>query len=57
MCKADIRLHDLVLTASVASRLLAHSTCPSTDDACMNTFSAGQITRMNSQWGTFRAGK
>ncbi|MDC3988558.1 zinc metalloprotease [Polyangium jinanense] len=26
-----------------------------TDDACMNTFSAGQITRMQSQWDTYRA--
>jgi len=27
-----------------------------TDDACMNTFSAGQITRMQNQWDTYRAG-
>jgi hypothetical protein len=28
-----------------------------TDDACMNTFSAGQIARMDSFWTTYRAGK
>ena len=28
-----------------------------TDDACMNTFSAGQATRMQSQWTQYRAGK
>ena len=27
------------------------------DDACMNTFSAAQTTRMNSMWTTYRAGK
>ena len=25
-----------------------------TDDSCMNTFSAGQITRMQNQWATYR---
>jgi hypothetical protein len=25
-----------------------------TDDSCMNTFSAGQISRMNAQWSTYR---
>jgi hypothetical protein len=28
-----------------------------TDDSCMNTFSAGQITRTDSQWSTYRLGK
>lgn len=28
-----------------------------TDDACMNTFTAGQFTRMDSMWATYRAGK
>ena len=28
-----------------------------TDDSCMNTFSAGQIARMDSFWATYRAGK
>ena len=28
-----------------------------TDDACMNTFTAGQFTRMLAQWSTYRAGK
>ncbi|GAB4037880.1 MAG: zinc metalloprotease [Rubrivivax sp.] len=28
-----------------------------TDDACMNTFSAGQNARMNAQWTQYRAGK
>jgi hypothetical protein len=28
-----------------------------TDDACMNTFSAGQNSRMNAQWAQYRAGK
>ncbi len=28
-----------------------------TDDACMNTFSAGQGERMNSSWSTYRAGR
>ncbi|MEQ1932977.1 MAG: zinc metalloprotease [Fimbriimonadaceae bacterium] len=28
-----------------------------TDDSCMNTFSAGQGTRMSSQWDTYRQGK
>lgn len=28
-----------------------------TDDSCMNTFSAGQISRMNSQWTAYRSGK
>jgi hypothetical protein len=28
-----------------------------TYDSCMNTFSAGQNSRMNSQWNTYRAGK
>jgi hypothetical protein len=28
-----------------------------TDDACMNTFSSGQATRMQGQWATYRAGK
>lgn len=28
-----------------------------TDDACMNTFSAGQGTRMQAMWSTYRAGK
>ncbi|UQA60557.1 zinc metalloprotease [Polyangium aurulentum] len=27
-----------------------------TDDKCMNTFSPGQITRMQTQWDTYRAG-
>ncbi|HEX2704158.1 MAG TPA: zinc metalloprotease [Candidatus Lustribacter sp.] len=26
-----------------------------TDDVCMNTFSAGQVTRMQNQWVTYRA--
>jgi hypothetical protein len=25
-----------------------------TDDACMNTFSTGQDTRMNTMWTTYR---
>ncbi len=28
-----------------------------TDDSCMNTFSAGQCSRMQSMWATYRAGK
>ena len=28
-----------------------------TDDACMNTFSAGQGSRMQAMWSTYRAGK
>jgi hypothetical protein len=28
-----------------------------TDDACMNTFSPGQVSRMNSAWAAYRAGK
>ena len=28
-----------------------------TDDSCMNTFSAGQNTRMSSQWSAYRLGK
>jgi hypothetical protein len=28
-----------------------------TDDSCMNTFSAGQKTRMNTMWSQYRAGK
>ena len=28
-----------------------------TDDACMNTFSAGQISRAQSMWATYRQGK
>jgi hypothetical protein len=28
-----------------------------TDDACMNTFSAGQFSRMQGQWSTYRQGK
>jgi hypothetical protein len=28
-----------------------------TDDSCMNTFSAGQISRTDSQWSTYRLGK
>ena len=28
-----------------------------TDDACMNTFSTGQNTRMQAQWDAYRAGK
>lgn len=28
-----------------------------TDDPCMNQFSAGQITRMDSMWSTYRLGK
>jgi hypothetical protein len=28
-----------------------------TDDSCMNQFSAGQTTRINSYWATYRAGK
>lgn len=28
-----------------------------TDDSCMNTFSAGQDSRMNAQWTQYRAGK
>lgn len=28
-----------------------------TDDACMTTFTAGQGTRMQAQWATYRAGK
>ncbi len=28
-----------------------------TDDACMNTFSAGQVARIDSMWATYRAGK
>lgn len=28
-----------------------------TDDACMNTFSTGQNSRMNAQWTQYRAGK
>jgi len=28
-----------------------------TDDACMNTFSAGQISRVQSMWATYRQGK
>ncbi len=28
-----------------------------TDDACMDQFSAGQGTRINGQWATYRQGK
>ena len=28
-----------------------------TDDSCMNTFTTGQCTRMQSMWATYRAGK
>jgi hypothetical protein len=28
-----------------------------TDDACMNTFSAGQVTRAQGAWVTYRQGK
>ena len=28
-----------------------------TDDACMNTFSAGQLSRMRAQWDAYRSGK
>jgi hypothetical protein len=28
-----------------------------TDDACMNGFSAGQVSRMKSMWMSYRAGK
>ncbi len=28
-----------------------------TDDACMNTFTAGQSTRMDSMWTSYRLGK
>jgi hypothetical protein len=28
-----------------------------TDDSCMNTFSAGQTSRMDSMWATYRAGR
>ena len=28
-----------------------------TDDSCMNTFSAGQISRMRAQWDAYRSGK
>lgn len=29
----------------------------STDDSCMNTFTAGQCSRVNSMWNTSRAGR
>jgi hypothetical protein len=28
-----------------------------TDDSCMNTFSAGQVSRMRAQWDAYRSGK
>ena len=28
-----------------------------TDDVCMNTFSAGQGSRMQAMWSTYRAGR
>ena len=28
-----------------------------TDDSCMFQFTSGQITRMNQQWSTYRAGR
>ncbi len=34
-----------------------HNFMDYTDDACMNTFSAGQDTRMDSMFSTYRFGK